>query len=269
MGNDKINCKIIVPIIIAISCLFSGCQKKDTVPREMYMSLLGEYSNLKSNVEDARVSNIQQAQVISQAVLELSEIDLNTITLKDDIERGGGCMTQAEQISQRISDIKERIANLEHQLEEKDMTYIQMVKDLTAKIEQREQTIDSLKTELARQQQILEKQRETISIQTQTIDKHEQAISQQSNTISLQEAQLRQLVSRQAALLNQAGRDFESVADQEPEISLKKNRRKLDSWAANMYQISIRYYRFAEESGHTASNSDRHRVEQKLYNLLN
>lgn len=268
MGNYKIDNKIIVAIII-INFLFAGCQKKETVSRELYMSLLNEYANLKSNVEDARESNIQQAQVISATVMELSEIDINTLTLKDDIEDGSACMTQAEQISQRISAVKDRIADLEHQLENKDQTYVRMVKELTAKIEQRERTIDSLKTELARQHEIIEDQRETISTQTRAIDNHEQTISQQRNTISTQEAKLHQLVSRQAVLLNQAGRDFEAIADQEPEISRKKNRHKVDGWAANIYRMSIRYYRSAEESGHSASSTDRQRVEQKLFNLLN
>jgi chromosome segregation ATPase len=268
MGNYKIDNKIIVAIII-INFLFAGCQKKETVSRELYMSLLNEYANLKSNVEDARESNIQQAQVISATVMELSEIDINTLTLKDDIEDGSACMTQAEQISQRISAVKDRIADLEHQLENKDQTYVRMVKELTDKIELRERTIDSLKTELAKQREILETQRETISIKTHTIDRHEQTISQQRNTISTQEAMLQQLVSRQAVMLNQAGRDFETIADQEPEISRKKNRRKVDDWAANIYRMSIKYYRSAEVSGHSASSSDRQRAEQKLFILLN
>lgn len=253
MGVCKMK-SVLAVCLLAIA--FSGCRQ--TVSQEKYDDIVREYNELKQSVEDAQNSNVQQAVTLNQTLNELAEISGTTELLRSDIERGSAKLSQAEKISKSISSIKRKIDDLESKVSDK--TYVRMVNNLKTIVREKEKEIEGLK-------QVIQEQEGTIKAQEGTISEQNDRINEQLGTISAQAEQLRNIVAQQAALLNQAGKDFEEMGDDIPEVSRKKNKRKVESWAASMYSTAIIYYKRAESYGHQQSSYDIRRVEAKLRNL--
>ena len=249
----------IMPIALVFSLLViltNSCQSN--VSQEKYDDMLREYNELKQAVEDARNSNVQQAVDLNQTLNELAQISGATEIILSDIERGSAKLSQAEKISRSIQAIKNRIEDLESRVS--DDTYARMVRNLKAIVQEKEKEIEGLK-------QIIKEQESKIVDQEGTIHEQKDVINEQLGTISAQASQLRAKVVQQAALLNQAGKDFEEMGDDIPDVSRKKNKRKVESWAASMYSTAIIYYKRAQEYGHQQSVYDIQRVQNKLNRL--
>jgi hypothetical protein len=135
-----------------------------------------------------------------------------------------------------------------------------MVRNLKIIVREKEKEIEDLK-------RVIQDQRGKIKEQEGMIDEQNEKIGRQTITISVQEEQLRRTVAQQATLLNQAGRDFESMGDDIPDVSRKKNKHKVESWAASMYSMAIVYYKRAQEYGYQQSANDIQRVQNKLNRL--
>jgi len=255
MGTHKISFAA-----IALALTMGACGGDGTVSQEKYDDILKEYNELKQSVADAQNTNVQQAVTLNQTLTELAEISGTTEVLRSDIEQGRARLSQAEKISNSIEAIKEKIADLERRAT--DDTYARMVRNLKTIVSEKEREIADLKSTIQQQQNTIRQQEGTINQQTERI--HEQ-----NSTINDQAAKLQVAVARQAQLLNQAGHDFEDMGDDIPDVSRKKNKRKVESWAAEMYSKAIIYYQRAQEYGHQQSANDAQRVQNKLRNLNN
>lgn len=251
-------CKIVSNILgCGIILVLTGCGHF-VVPKEKYEDVLCEYNELKQSVEDAQNSNVQQAVELNYALNELAKISGATEIVLSDIERGSASLCQAERISKSIEAIKNRIEDLESRANDK--TYARMVRNLKAIVQEKEKEIEGLKL-------IIQEQQGTIAAQEGAIHEQNDKINEQLRTISAQADQLKAKVAQQAALLNQAGRDFEDMGDDIPDVSWKKNKNKVESWAASMYSMAIEYYKRAQEYGHQQSTNDIQRVQKKLMRL--
>ncbi len=242
-----------------LALMLAGCGNNG-VPQKQYDDVLREYNELKQSVEDAQNSNVQQAVTLNQALTDLAEISGTTELLRSDIEQGRARMSQADKIARSIAAIKDRIADLERQAN--DQTYVRMVRNLKTIVSEKEREIADLKATIQRQENTIRQQEGTINEQTERIQ-------EQTSTINDQAAKLQVAVARQAQLLNQASHDFEEMGDDIPDVSRKKNKRKVESWAAEMYGKAILYYQRAQEFGHQQSAYDAQRVQNKLRNLNN
>ena len=94
--------------------------------------------------------------------------------------------------------------------------------------------------------EIIESQKETIETQTTKI-------AEQGQQIDRQQEQLQQAVVAQARLLYQAAYEFEQMADEMPDVSRKKNKRKVDNWAVQILNSSLLYYQKSQEYGNDCS----------------
>ena len=250
-------CKIRLVLIASIAVL-SSC-RRIWVSQDEYDDLAKEYEELKQAVEDAQDSNVRQAVLINQTLNELASISGKTEIFISDIERGSARLSQAEQISQSITTIKNKIEQLENSSSE-DKGFARIVQNLKTIVREKEKEIERLK-------QIIQEQEGTIISQDGTISEQSDTIRKQIETIKIQADRLKDVVAQQARLLNRAGRDFEDMGDEIPEVSRKKNREKVESWAESMYSTAINYYRQAGNSGHEESYDDIKRVEYKLNRL--
>lgn len=218
------------------------------VSQEEYDEIYNEYKELKESLDATQQSNLNQAATINKTLSELAQISGSTMVLRGDIENGTARVTQAEQISNNIKAIKNKISTLEKQIGN-DSAYKKIVANLKTIIKEKEAEINSLKD-------IIESQNTTITEQKSTIE-------QQGQQLSAQEEQLKKAVKAQATLLYQAASEFEKFAQDVPDVSRKKNQKKVNEWAVTMLSRSILYYQESQKYGVDAS-ADISRVKNEI-----
>ena len=238
----------IISVLILAGLFFScggGVSQKD------YDELKEENKLLKESLDATHTSVLNQAATINKTLSELAEISGNTLKLRGDIENGIARVTQAEQISRNIKAIKNKISSLEKQIGN-DSAYKKIVSNLKTIIKEKEEEINSLK-------EIIENQNATITEQKSTIE-------QQGQKLSNQQEKLKQAVKVQAKLLYQAASEFEKFAEDVPDVSRKKNKKKVNDWAISMLSRSLLYYQESQKYGIDAS-SDISRVQKRIVTL--
>ena len=239
--------KIISVLILA--GLFYSCG--GGVSQKDYDELKDENKLLKESLDATHTSVLNQAATINKTLGELADISGNIMDFRGDIESGNARITQAEQISKNIKAIKNKISSLEKQIGN-DSAYKKIVANLKTIIEEKEAEIKSLK-------EIIENQNATITEQKSTIE-------QQDQRLNNQQEKLKQAVKVQAKLLYQAAGEFEQFAEDVPEVSRKKNKKKVNDWAISMLSRSLLYYQESQKYGIDAS-SDISRVQKRIVAL--
>ena len=247
--------KIILAAALAIFMAVS-CDDPKFVSKEDYNTLMKEYEDLQAGSQAIREEYAQQAKSIDGILQQLSEISGNTVVLRTDMERGTAQMTQVEQIENGLDNIKEQMDALEKATKSNKQLRA-MVSSLKKVIAQKEAEIEDLKAEIA-------KRDATISAQHKTITEQSGTIENQNATISAQQENLRALLAEQAQMLFQAGVDFEDLGDEAPEVSLKKNKRKMAEFREAMYRKAIVYYNQAQAAGYPEAAYRISAVEEKL-----
>jgi chromosome segregation ATPase len=230
----------------------------DKVSKQEYDEIYDEYQLLKESLDATQTSNLKQAATINKTLSELAEISGNTLVLRGNIENGTARITQAERISDNIQAIKDRINTLERQVGD-DSAYKKMVANLKTIIREKEKEIESLKG-------IIENQNSTISEQKSTINQQQQEIEQKGRQIDYQQERLQQAVKTQASLLFQAASEFEQFAEDVPDVSRKKNQKKVNEWAISMLSRARLYYVKSQEYGVNASAAIS-RVDSRILRL--
>ena len=218
------------------------------VSQEEYDEIYNEYKQMKESLDATQQSNLNQAATINKTLSELAEISGNTMVLRGDIENGTARVTQAEKISNNLKAIKSKIASLEKQVGN-DSAYKKIISNLKTIVKEKEAEINSLK--------------EIIESQNTTIKEQESTIEQQGQQLSDQQEQLKKAVKAQASLLYQAASEFEKFAQDVPDVSRKKNQRKVNEWAVTMLSRAILYYQESQKYGVDAS-ADISRVKNEI-----
>lgn len=247
--------KIILAAALAIFMAVS-CNDPNFVSRQDYDTLMKEYEDLQAGSQAIREEYAQQAKSVDGILQKLSEISGSTVVLRTDMERGTAQMTQVEQIENGLDNIKEQMDQLEKATKSNKQLRA-MVSSLKKVIAQKEAEIEDLKAEIA-------KRDATISAQHKTITEQSGTIESQNATISAQQENLRALLAEQAQMLFQAGVDFEDLGDEAPEMSLKKNKRKMAEFREAMYRKAIVYYNQAQAAGYPEAAYRISAIEEKL-----
>ena len=247
----------IIPILLA-AVLAAGCEFRsgDSVPKEDYDAVVRAYDELKVSAEATRDSYIEQAAAVDNILQELSQVSGSTAVLRTDLEQGTARLNQVEMIENSISEIKGKLDQLER-LTKDNAQYKKVVASLKTVIAEKEKEIEDLKAELQDRDRTITEQNEMISAQHGTI-------AQQNETISAQQANLEKAVADQARLLFQAGQDFETLGDESPTVSRRKDKAKVQSLTVEMYEKAILYYSKAQETGYPAAAARIDAVKQKL-----
>ena len=169
---------------------------------------------------------------------------------------GTARLNQVEMIENSIDEIKGKLSQLER-LTQDNAQYKKLVSSLRTVIAEKEKEIEDLKAEIQSRDQTINEQNEMISAQHGTI-------AMQNETITAQQANLEKAVAEQARLLFQAGQDFETLGDESPTVSRRKDKAKVQSLTVEMYEKAILYYSKAQETGYPAAAARIDAVKQKL-----
>ena len=247
--------KVAVGLALALF-LAASCDDPNYVSRQEYDSLLKEYEDLQAGSQAIREQHAAQAAAVDRILQQLSQISGSTVTLRSDLEHGTAEMTQVEKIESGLDKIKEQMDELET-LTKKNKQMRNMVASLKKVIQEKEAEIEELKEEIR-------KKDETITRQHKTITEQSGQIESQSVTISAQQENLRALLAEQAQMLFQAGVDFEELGDEAPEVTLRKNKRKMADFQDNMYRKAILYYQQAQNAGYPDAAYRIMQVEEKM-----
>ena len=250
-----------LPIITALATatiLLASCEFRsgNTVPKEDYDAVVNAYNDLKVSAEATRDSYIESATAVDNILQELSQISGSTAVLRTDVEQGTARLNQVEMIENSIDDIKAKLSKLE-QLTQDNAQFKKLVSSLKTAIAEKEKEIEDLKAEIQSKDQTINEQNEMISAQHGTI-------AMQNETITAQQANLEKAVAEQARLLFQAGQDFETLGDESPTVSRRKDKAKVQSLTVEMYEKAILYYSKAQETGYPAAAARIDAVKQKL-----
>lgn len=245
--------KVIIFSIVAVLCTTS-CG--EYVSKSKYNQLQSEYNSVKESLNMTQNDYLKQAEALEKIFSDMSYVSRSAVELRSDIENGGARLTQVEKIENSIIDIKKQLDKL-NELEQSNERFRKVVSSLRKTIKEKEAEISALRSEIELKTAQIERQETTIAEQTSTIENQNQTINQQRET-------LRKQVREQAALLFEAGAEFEKLADDSPEVSLKKNKTKVGNWKDQMYQNALLYYTKAQQYGYPNAQVAILRVKNKM-----
>lgn len=234
--------------LLFILLLITGCGEK--VPKSEYDALLAEYQELKITLGDSQDLNIKNGKLLNQILTDLSEISGNTMILRQEVESGTAKILQAERISTNITAIRNKIEKLGKQNNGKNNILKKTIQNLSVIIEEKEKEIIALKKVITEQEDIIREK--------------ESLIQDQGDIINQKEAALRQAVQEQASLLYQAGCELEKLAKEAPEVSKKKNKKKIDLYQKRLLLKALFYYQKAYSYGYVPARDDSDRLNRQL-----
>ena len=232
---------------VSFSCIGNG----ETVSKKQYDALNQAYTDLKDNHKKVQDDYARNNDELNAILTELADVSGKTASLKTDVESGNARITQADQISERITGLKDRIAQLEKEVsldKSSNKKLKETIKSMTELVEKQEKEVTALKEEMALKDM-------TISAQKDTIADRNQTIATQKSVIERQNDELQRTVARQAMSLFQAAVDLEELGDQSPEVKWKKNKEKVGQMQQTIYKKALEYYRLAEEQGYTPATA--------------
>lgn len=251
--------KVIIALAAA-ALMAAGCMNMGSVNDELIADLRQELAEANADRTAIQDQYIQQNKEMSAILDELAAISGKTASLRLDVENGSARMTQADRIADGLDGIKARISALEKSnavMAGKNKEFGKMIEGFNKVIEEQENQIISLRKEIQSREL-------TILAQKDTISTHRQTISAQNQTIADQQEELRRTVMRQAQMLCEAGEVLESIADNTPEVSWRRNREKVAAQAQDIYAKALSYYRKAAEAGYAPAEAKAEAVSAKL-----
>ena len=243
----RLSAALMMTAAVAVSCFEEG----ETVSKKKYDALDAAYKELKDDHQKVQADYVKSNEELSAILEELAEVSSKTTSLKADVEKGRARMTQAEQISSRITTLKERISQLEKEVKLDNASN----KALKETIRQMADLVDRQEQELAGLKDEISHKNKTISAQKDTIERRDKTIESQKSVIEQQNEELQRTVAQQAMMLFQAGVDLEELADQSPEVKWKKNKEKVADMQKSIYKKAMEYYRAAEAQGYTPATA--------------
>lgn len=256
METFKITTISIIAALLTASCGFY-------VPKSQYDQLESDFKIVKESLDMTQSDYLKQAEALDKIFTDMSSVSRSTIELRGNIEQGSARLTQVEKIEKSIGDIKNRLDRL-NELEQSNERFKKVVSSLRVTIQEKEAEISALRSEIESKKQRIEEQETKIIEQTTTIQTQEKKINEQLSVISSQKEALKKQVQEQAALLYEAGEEFEKIADDSPDVSLKKNKSKVENWQNQMYQNALLYYTKAQQYGYPSTQAAIQRVQNKM-----
>lgn len=245
--------------IIAAACVVSGLLSAcgsvydDVASKEEVEILRKELKESKESQKSLQQKYISQNEDLTQILNEIASVTGKTASLRTDVESGAARMSQADQISRSITEIKAKIAALEKSasvLSGKNKNFERMIDGFNKVIQEQEQQIFVLRQEIQTKDQRIREQSDTISLQLQIITE--------------QKEDLERTVARQAKLLYDAGAELEEVADNAPEVSWRKNKAKVANMQQSIYKSALIYYEKAWEAGYEGAEAAVNSIREKI-----
>ena len=252
----KLTAALAIAAAVSVSCVNDG----ETVSKKKYDALEQAYSELKDSHQQVQQDYVKSNEELSAILEELAEVTSKTRSLKSDVENGRARLTQAEQISDRITSLKERITQLENEVKldnASNKALKETIKQMTELVDKQEQELAGLKEEISHKNKTISAQKDTIANRNKTIESQKSVIEQQNE-------ELQRTVAKQAMMLFQAGVDLEELGDDAPEVKWKKNKEKVVELQRSIYKKALEYYRAAEAQGYTPATARIASIKAKI-----
>ena len=237
---------------LAVSCMNFG-PKEGTVSESVVEDLRQELKEMKEDKDILQQQYMDQNKQMTQILEELAAISGRTADLRMDLESGNAKMTQADQIEGSIDAIKAKIRALEKSnsvMSGKNREFTKMIEGFNKVIEEQEQQISTLKREIAGKEVVIKAQKDTIDSQYQTILD--------------QKGQLERTVAQQAKMLCEAGEILESIGDNAPVVTWRRNKEKVTAHAQEVYREARRYYRMSLDAGYAPAQERLDAIDAKI-----
>ena len=246
-------------ILAALCAGIASCDlfqnQEETVSRKDYDELMNEFQGLREAHGDLEQQMLSQAQTINQTLQSLAEVSSSTITLRQDVESGGGQITQAERIQGKIEEMKRVIAELEKSKKAASKLTKELkatIQNLKTVIEEKEREIIVLKDEILSRDAVIEKQGKTIEKQGKTIqEQYEQLLKSEKD--------LKAAVERQAEMIYEAAKRFEKISEMDVSVHGARDRAALATFLEEIKSVAKEYYHSAAERGNPQAKE---RIEQ-------
>lgn len=225
-----------------------------------------ETKETKQNLQSVQENYAKQNRELTAILEEISELSCQTTSLQIDPENGCVQLTQAEQISQGLDRVKDRIDRLEKEAErarklDNDMALsVKTIKKLRTTVANQQKEIDRLMAVVSDKDATIGRQNTVISVQMDTI-------SDQLKTIQRQKDDLRRSLDRQTEMVYQAGLEFERLgneADQMLAVSGKKDKEMVRSYKKAIYEKAAECYTQAANMNHSGAKG---RIEVISYRI--
>ena len=234
--------KIILLLTAFFFLLSCGKKEKDVILQSDYDELMSEYMMLKDENTANKKAIMDQASILNKTLVELSEISGHTEILKNDIEIGRAKITQAQSIRDNLLVVKEKLESYQAAIKgnaelKKTIATLQMI-------------IAEKEMEITRIYKTIEQQNQIIQHQKVEIDYQKSHISDQNELIKAKNKELTQALQDQTELIYQAAIEFERFANENIDVSRKKNQEKVMQYKKQILRKAAEYYSIAAQMGH-------------------
>lgn len=210
----------------------------------------------EEHLKSARSTAIDLSLDMNRILKELAEISSKTMLVRQSVENGTAQMRSVDKICMQIQGFKARMEELERQnLHNEELA--QCVHNLRIVIIEKEKAIVSLKKVVANQKALLHQKEQVILNQDSIITNNKGELIQTKE-------ELKKAISEQAILLFRAASDLEMLATDVPDVSKKKNKKKIEQYQKKLLQKSFFYYRNAYMYGYIPAKNGMERLNRKL-----
>ena len=251
--------KLTVILCLSVALMFCSCiscggykNEKDSVSREVYDELQQKYDMLKESVEGTLSANEEARMELNRIMVELNTISGRTINLQRDIENGTGRdnRTIAEQISESIAEIKQRLNAVPTQKADKQT--LALVKNL-------QQTIELNEQEISRLNSVIEDKNQTISnLDNELAETNEQL---RQTLESMKRAEMESWMSM--------GNELTSTADLLPDVKGHGNMKEIKTAKLTILLRAKAAYNQAYQLGYAEALTKMKIVDEKYQQAFN
>ena len=218
---------------IIVSCSNSSTEM---VAKSKYDAKIAEYKELNEQQAAVIEDNLEKSKIINNVVTELNQIAGNTHSLRVNVERGVGELSQAEEINQKLQTLKKRLSAVEGKRSDGSKNLLATMDKLKSIIEQKEIEINNLKQEIANQQV--------------TID-----------------AQSQELMNKQQEMWYKLGTELHSVVEELPKVKGRKDKRNIKNTRYYILNKAKECFEHAAQLGHSLAGSKARQVEGEMSRL--
>lgn len=228
-----------------------------------------ETKQTKQSLQSVQENYAKQNRELTAILEEISELSCQTTSLQINPENGSRQLTQAEQISEGLDRVKNRIDRLEKEAErarqlDKDMALsVKTIKKLRTTVANQQKEIDKLVAVVSDKDATIGRQNTVISVQKDTI-------SDQMRTIRRQKDELKRSLDRQTEMVYQAGLEFERLgneADKMLAVSGKKDKEMVRSYKKAIYEKAAECYIQAANMNHAGAKGRSEVISYRIASL--
>lgn len=268
-------------LIICIGCLCCGCSSEKEEENKGFFTQLvdivpwikkestevekdpadfweGKYWETKGVLKLTQEDVVKNKIIIAQTLNELREISAMAGIVRQGMREGSVKESPAEEIQTQLKAIREKVEAMES-----DSTH-NVVASLKTILEEKEREIEALKREIKAQQRKIKEKDGTINNLEEELRRRIEELEVQNGELQAKTTALESARRSQVDLLWQAGRNFENLGNKAPDVSGRKDNKKVEEWMRECFEMAKFYYLKAQDNGREGVSADLDRINKSL-----